>query len=122
MTKPAKKIELNGGTETKEPPVETKPALKKIALVGTASSSCDLAPYDDESWEIWTIGCNLQKNNRVTKMFELHTQSVLEQAQSWEGQYQLLKASAATWEARKKFAGSSWTSKQPEPLATPSRG
>ena len=44
------------------------------------------------------------------------------QAQSWEGQYQLLKASADVWESRKKFAGASWTSKQVEPTAVPQRG
>lgn len=43
-------------------------------------------------------------------------------AQSWEGQYQLLKASAETWEARKRFAGASWTAKQIEPTAQPQRG
>lgn len=43
-------------------------------------------------------------------------------AQSWEGQYQSLKASAATWEARKRWGGASWTSKQLEPTAQPQRG
>jgi len=44
------------------------------------------------------------------------------QAQSWEGQYQLLKQSAATFEARKRFSGASWTSKQAEPTAVAQRG
>lgn len=44
------------------------------------------------------------------------------QAQSWEAQYQLLKASADAEEARKKFAGASWTSKRLEPTAQPQRG
>lgn len=43
-------------------------------------------------------------------------------AQSWEGQYQQLKASADVWEARKRFSGASWTSKQLEPTAAPQRG
>lgn len=43
-------------------------------------------------------------------------------AQSWENQFQLLKASADLWEARKRFSGASWTSKQPEPTAIPQRG
>lgn len=42
--------------------------------------------------------------------------------QSWENQYQLLKASAETWEARKRWAGASWTSRQLEPTAQPQRG
>lgn len=43
-------------------------------------------------------------------------------AQSWENQYQQLKASAATYQARARFAGASWTPKQPEPAAVPQRG
>lgn len=43
-------------------------------------------------------------------------------AQTWENQYQQLKASADLWEMRKKFAGASWTSKQPEAAAVPQRG
>lgn len=41
---------------------------------------------------------------------------------SWESQYQALKESASGWEARKRFAGASWTSKQVEPGAQPQRG
>ena len=43
-------------------------------------------------------------------------------SQSWESQYQTLKASADTYEARKRFAGASWTSKQVEQTAQPQRG
>ncbi len=43
-------------------------------------------------------------------------------AQSWEGQYEKLLASAGTWEARKRFGGASWTAKQVEPTAVPQRG
>jgi hypothetical protein len=43
-------------------------------------------------------------------------------ALSWEQQYTTLRESAGTWEARKRFAGASWTPKQPEPTAVPQRG
>lgn len=43
-------------------------------------------------------------------------------AQSWETQYGLLRDSAATWEARKRFGGASWTSKAVEPTAQAQRG
>lgn len=43
-------------------------------------------------------------------------------ANTWEATYQQLKQSAAVWEARKRFAGPSWTAKQPEPIAQPQRG
>lgn len=43
-------------------------------------------------------------------------------AVSWESQYKTLMASAATYEARKRFSGASWTSKPIEPMAQPQRG
>lgn len=43
-------------------------------------------------------------------------------ALSWEAQYQALKESAGTWEARKRFAGASWSPNAPEPAAVPQRG
>jgi hypothetical protein len=43
-------------------------------------------------------------------------------ALSWETQYTSLRESAATWEARKRWAGPSWTSKPLEPMAQPQRG
>lgn len=78
------KIELNGGTDISLP---EKPELKKkkIAIVGTAQSSHMDAPYDDESWEIWTLGANVENGKRITRLFELHTQHVLESAHSWNG-------------------------------------
>lgn len=41
---------------------------------------------------------------------------------NWEAQYQLLFASANTEEARKQFAGASWTPRQVYPQAQPQRG
>lgn len=41
---------------------------------------------------------------------------------SWERQYTTLLGSAATYEARKRWSGASWTAKQPEPTAVPQRG
>jgi hypothetical protein len=46
----------------------------KVALIGTAPSSRDLAPYDDLSWKIW--GCspgNMNCCKRVDLWFELHS-------------------------------------------------
>lgn len=43
-------------------------------------------------------------------------------AVSWETQYTSLRESAATWEARKRWGGPSWTSKPLEPMAQPQRG
>lgn len=43
-------------------------------------------------------------------------------ATSWDTEYQKLLASAATYEARKRWSGASWSSKQPEMTAVPQRG
>lgn len=43
-------------------------------------------------------------------------------AVNWETQYQKLKGSADDWEARKKHAAASWTSKRVEQSAQPQRG
>lgn len=43
-------------------------------------------------------------------------------AVSWETQFNTLKSSAETYAARTRFAGASWSSKQPEPAAVPQRG
>lgn len=44
------------------------------------------------------------------------------QAMSWEQQYVQLRDSAATWEARKRGAGASWSPRQVEPTAQAQRG
>lgn len=41
---------------------------------------------------------------------------------SWEAQYETLLRSASTYEARKRWSGASWSSKQPEAAAIPQRG
>lgn len=42
-------------------------------------------------------------------------------AVTWEGQYKAALASAMTEEFRKKFSSEGWSSKQPDPVATPPR-
>lgn len=44
-----------------------------------------------------------------------------QQAQSWEQQYKSLMQSAAVYELRKRFQSEAWTSKSPNPVATPAR-
>lgn len=46
----------------------------KVALIGTAPSSRDLAPYDDLSWKIWACSPgNMNVCKRVDLWFELHS-------------------------------------------------
>ena len=47
---------------------------RKIAIVGSSSSSRHLAPYDDPSWEIWTLAWNVLNDEirRCSAAFEMH--------------------------------------------------
>jgi hypothetical protein len=52
---------------------EEVPAVKRIALIGSAPSSVALAPYGDPSWTIW--GCSpgaVPHVKRVDAWFEMH--------------------------------------------------
>lgn len=63
--------------------------MKKIAIVGTASSFTD-APYDDESWEIWGLSglkTRVPKGTRVDRWFELHTFDYLKREQGAVEEY-----------------------------------
>lgn len=59
---------------------------RKIAIVGTAPSSVMDAPYDDPTWDIWSLGANQVKIKRFTRWFELHTFHALECAQALQQQ------------------------------------
>jgi len=45
--------------------------LRKIALIGTASSA-EKAPYNDDSWEIWGVSARGNYVTRANRWFELH--------------------------------------------------
>lgn len=66
----------------------TAVATKKIAIVGSAPSSAGLAPYDDESWEIWACsGGTLPYAKRVTLWFELHDWKPDPSVYGWRPEY-----------------------------------
>jgi len=46
--------------------------LTKVAIVGGAPRSKNLAPYDDEAWEIWGLGVHLKDHSRISRIFEIH--------------------------------------------------
>lgn len=55
------------------PRLQATPKREKVAIIGTAPSSRDLAPYKDPNWEIW--GCspgNMNTLPRVDAWFEIH--------------------------------------------------
>lgn len=49
----------------------------KVALVGFASSTRDLAPYTDESFEIWVLNDLGRQVSRWTRLFEMHSKQHL---------------------------------------------
>ena len=54
--------------------IVSDPASLKIALVGTAPSSRNLAPFNDPSWKIWACSAgNMNQIPRVDAWFEIHS-------------------------------------------------
>lgn len=53
---------------------------RKVAIIGTAPSSRDLAPYQDPSWEIWSLSNRVVTDQlpRWDRHFELHPLSQFE--------------------------------------------
>lgn len=69
----------------------TKP-LRKVAIVGAAPSSRNLAPFKDETWEIWGCSPSARDPNvlpRITAWYELHDPHFLQQDRhkAWAGPY-----------------------------------
>jgi hypothetical protein len=52
--------------------VTSQPKRDKVALVGFATSSRDLAPFDDPSYEIWTLNQIYRHVPRATRHFDIH--------------------------------------------------
>jgi hypothetical protein len=49
-------------------------AYRKVAIIGTAPSSRDLAPYTDPTWEMWVCSPgNMRAVPRVTRWYEIHS-------------------------------------------------
>ncbi len=52
--------------------------MGKIALVGSERASQGLAPWEDASWEIWSLGRQSRTYPRVDVSFELHELGICE--------------------------------------------
>lgn len=52
--------------------VEVLPPRRKIALVGFASSTKDLAPFGDPEWEIWGMNQLYRHIPRLDREFDIH--------------------------------------------------
>tara|TARA_R110000824_G_scaffold27017_2_gene92267 strand:- start:179 stop:1126 length:948 start_codon:yes stop_codon:yes gene_type:complete len=52
--------------------VTAEPKRTKVALVGFATSSRDMAPFDDPTYEIWTLNQIYRHVPRSTRHFDIH--------------------------------------------------
>lgn len=60
--------------DAKDGRVESSPKRKKVAIVGFASSSRDLAPWADPSYELWGMNQAYEHfQRRPDRWFEIHT-------------------------------------------------
>ncbi len=60
----------------------------KVAFVGSAASSRNLAPFNDPSWQIWACSPdNAGKLPRIDLWFELHADLDWPENQQWAGNY-----------------------------------
>ncbi len=64
-------VEPDSATPPEPAPVAPPVRTLKIAIVGRAASF-DEAPFDDPSWEIWTVSNVCQEIPRWTRHFEIH--------------------------------------------------
>lgn len=48
------------------------PTPRKIAILGSAESTRDDAPFDDPSWEIWGLAWRYYDHERMDRCFEIH--------------------------------------------------
>ena len=52
--------------------VKATPKRDKVAIMGFATSSRDLAPFDDPTYEIWTLNQLYRHVPRATRHFDIH--------------------------------------------------
>lgn len=52
--------------------VEAAPKRTKVAIMGFATSSRHMAPFDDPEWEIWTLNQLYRHVPRTTRHFDIH--------------------------------------------------
>lgn len=48
----------------------------KVAIVGSAASTKDNAPFDDPEWEIWGMAWRSREMPRVDRVFEMHAEEL----------------------------------------------
>lgn len=49
-------------------------STRKIAILGSAESTRDAAPFDDPSWEIWGLTWRYRDHPRMDRCYEMHAE------------------------------------------------
>jgi len=78
-SKEASSPEVEHSDVVVEAPVVLEKPAKKICILGTAPSSYKLAPFHDESWEVWGLTLLYRDIPRWDRWFELHSLKTLEE-------------------------------------------
>lgn len=70
---------------------------RKIAIVGKAPSSFRLAPFKDESWEIWVLNDLVQQSgiDRWDRHFDLHDLSIHRETESLHAYFKWMQEQSA---------------------------
>jgi len=65
---------------------------RKVAIIGKSLSTMKAAPYDDESWEIWTLYDMVHRGEvpRFTRHFELHPLDYFSERDRGDGYWEWL--------------------------------
>lgn len=93
VTAPPPQIDLsalsaNSAPESDKPTEQVSVKPLKIALIGTAPSSRDLAPFNDPSWTIWACSPgNMGILPRVDAWFEIHSNLLFPECRSYGEPY-----------------------------------
>jgi hypothetical protein len=53
--------------------------MNPVAIVGSQSATCDLAPFDNLDVDIWGFNMHSMSMKRITASFEIHTKELFEQ-------------------------------------------
>lgn len=58
--------------------------MRHVCMLGRHRATCHLAPFDDPSVEIWTIGAMQDHAPRVTRYYEIHSRDELAAWAAWD--------------------------------------
>lgn len=84
-------LALESGIQTNMTDTPTPNLPRKIAILGTATTSLHDAPFDDASWKIWDMSSNFQYGRRYDVFFEIHSLETLHAASAHERYLEFLK-------------------------------